>query len=720
MIRILLRVTSAPEQIVSGPDRSTAGPDAGTGAGGVRLDIQALRALAVALVVVFHFWPSALSGGYVGVDVFFVISGFLITGHLLKHPPATPRDLAEFWGRRIRRLLPAALTVLVATLAATWWLAPSTMWLGTAKQAVASAVYVQNWLLADESVDYLAADNVATPVQHYWSLSIEEQFYLGWPVLVLVAALVARRAGLGLRRCVGVAVLAVLATSLLWSFLQRDDPAGYFVTWTRTWELAAGGLVAVALPRLQGLPSAVRVLGAWLGLALVALAALRYDAATAFPGTAALVPVLGTALVVAVSVGPGRASPLPAIALRPVQELGGISYAVYLWHWPVVVLLPFALGEEPATWQLLLALAAVLVLSYLTKVLVEDPLRGRRPLGVPLRRSFVFAVVGAVLVAGGAVAVRHQALEAQRAPVAGELADPCLGAGAVVNGCDVQGERLVTTGAFAATDMKSVYNGRCTSSLGSLRADPTCHYGSDADDALRVAMVGNSHAAHWLPAFRGLAEDRAWSLTTYFVFECHTADRLVAFPEQVQTDDCETFNERAVDEVADGGFDMVVLANRTLVPLVGLEGEDLAEENRRATEASYRRIITRWLDAGSRVLVMRDNPRRQEEETVPQCVDLHPDDLAACDRPLAEADVADPEGDVAAELATTDPRVGLFDVRPYLCPDDTCRAVVGGVVTLADLHHLTGTFVRTLRAPVADAVDDLLAGDRRRRAPRAG
>ncbi|WP_134767367.1 acyltransferase family protein [Nocardioides sp. 1609] len=686
----------------------------------MRLDIQALRALAVALVVVFHFWPSALSGGYVGVDVFFVISGYLITGHLLQHPPATARDLAEFWGRRIRRLLPAALTVLLATLAATWWLAPTTMWLGTAKQAVASAVYVQNWLLADESVDYLAADNVATPVQHYWSLSIEEQFYLGWPVLVLLAALVARRSGLGVRRCVGVAVLGVLATSLLWSFLEREDPAGYFVTWTRTWELAAGGLVAVALPRLPSLPPAARVLGAWAGLAMVALAAVRYDAATAFPGLAALVPVLGTALVIAVSVGRGALSPLPAMALRPVQELGGISYAVYLWHWPVVVLLPFALDDEPATWQLLVALGAVLVLSYLTKVLVEDPLRGRRPLGVPLRRSFVFAVAGAVLVAGGAVVVRHQALEAQRAPVAGELADPCLGAGAVINGCDLQGERLVTTSAFAATDMKSVYNGRCTSSLGGLREDPTCHYGSDAEDAFRVAMVGNSHAAHWLPAFRGMAEDRAWSLTTYFVFECHTADRPIAFPEQVQTDDCETFNQRAISEVADQGFDLVVLANRTLVPLVGLEGEDRAEENLRETEASYRRVITTWLDAGSKVLVMRDNPRRQEEETVPQCVDLHQEDLAACDRPLAEADVADPEGDVAADLAATDPRVGLFDVRPYLCPEATCRAVVGGVITLADLHHLTGTFVRTLRPPVQDAVDALLDGDRRRRAPRSG
>ncbi|SDD99257.1 acyltransferase family protein [Nocardioides lianchengensis] len=675
---------------------------------GLRQDIQALRAIAVALVVVFHFWPSSLTGGYVGVDVFFVISGFLITSHLLQRPPTSVRDLAAFWGRRIRRLLPAAFTVLLTTLAATWWLAPASMWAATAKQAVASALYVQNWVLAEESVDYLAADNVATPVQHYWSLSIEEQFYLGWPVLVLVAALVARRSGRSVRACAGVAVTVVLGVSLVWSVLGRDDAASYFVTWTRIWELGVGGLVAVVLPLLGGLGRTVRIVAVWSGLAMMAVAAVTYDGATAFPGFAALLPVLGAALVIAAAVPRGPLSPLRVMGLRPVQALGDVSYAVYLWHWPVVVLLPFALESEPTTWQLVVALAVVLLLSQLTKVLVEDPLRGQRPLGLPLRRSFVFALVGALLVTGGAVALRDQAQEAVRPPGSADRDDPCFGARAVTNECDLDGQELATSTVFASEDNKAVRDRNCMSSTTGLLADPACHYGSDDPGALKVAMVGNSHGAHWLPVFRAIARQRGWSLTTYFAFECHTSDRPVAFPEKVQTDNCETFNQRAISEVADQDFDLVVLANRTLIPLVGLDGDDQEDENQRETEASYRRIITTWRDAGSRVLVMRDNPRRHEKETVPQCIDLHPDDLAACDRPLAEADVWDPEGDVATEMARTDDGVGVFDLRPWLCPDDICRAVVGGVITLWDTHHLTATFVRSLRPQVATAVDELL------------
>ncbi|MGN6742482.1 MAG: acyltransferase family protein, partial [Amnibacterium sp.] len=159
---------------------------------GVRGDIQALRAAAVTMVLLYHLWPKRLTGGFTGVDVFFVISGFLITTHLLAHPPRRARDLLAFWSRRIRRLLPASLLVLLVTLAASRLFAPATTWSSTAAQVRAAALYVVNWRLADDSVDYLASQDAPTPVQHFWSLSVEEQFYLVWPILILLLVLTAR------------------------------------------------------------------------------------------------------------------------------------------------------------------------------------------------------------------------------------------------------------------------------------------------------------------------------------------------------------------------------------------------------------------------------------------------------------------------------------------------------------------------------------------------
>ena len=264
------------------------GTPVGTVGGSVfRQDIQGLRAVAVLLVLAYHLWPDILTGGYVGVDVFFVISGFLITAHLLEHPPNRVRDLAEFWGRRIRRLLPAAFLVLAVTAVASRMVAPDTRWAANAGEIIASAFYVQNWLLAANSVDYLGAAEPPTPVQHYWSLSVEEQFYLFWPVLILLVFWLARRWRLGAVMVTRVAMLAVVGISLFISVTATaTEPASaYFITPTRIWELAVGGFVAtlppLASPRLPG-----RVVDgvAWLGLAMLILAGVVFSGETLFPG----------------------------------------------------------------------------------------------------------------------------------------------------------------------------------------------------------------------------------------------------------------------------------------------------------------------------------------------------------------------------------------------------------------------------------------------------
>src|SRR4051812_10156050 len=222
-----------------------------TGRRAFRPEVQALRAVAVAAVVLYHLWPHAVPGGFVGVDVFFVISGFLITQQLAEESLTTGGvSLTRFWARRVRRILPAAFTVLAASIGIALWLMPQEMWQSNLDEIRAAALYGENWLLGTNAVDYLAAENTPSLVQHYWSLSVEEQFYLVWPLLVLLAATAARRARLKasavLGLTLGVAFLVSLVVSVVWT--RADPPMAFFATPTRAWEFAAGGLVVPPPP----------------------------------------------------------------------------------------------------------------------------------------------------------------------------------------------------------------------------------------------------------------------------------------------------------------------------------------------------------------------------------------------------------------------------------------------------------------------------------------
>ena len=378
-----------------------------------RPELQGLRAVAVTAVVLYHLWPARVSGGFVGVDVFFVISGFLITSHLVREVTSTGSvRVGRFWARRIRRLLPAGLLVLAACAVAVVLVLPATAWAPTARQLGASALYVQNWALALDAVDYLAADDVPTVAQHYWSLSVEEQFYLVWPLLVLgLVALAARRAGgrpgpVAVRRALVVGTALLALASLTWSVVStsQDQALAYLSTLTRVWEFAAGALAALVAVRTPWPPAARAALG-WAGLAAIGASALVYTDASAFPGWIALVPVLGTVAVIAAGAGRGRAAPGTWLSLRPARFVGDVSYSVYLWHWPLIVVAPVVLGRATSWPDEVVLLVLTILLAWGTKVLVEDPARTRPLLAAAPWRAFAFAVAGMLVVVAGSA--RH-------------------------------------------------------------------------------------------------------------------------------------------------------------------------------------------------------------------------------------------------------------------------------------------------------------------------
>ena len=384
---------------------------------GFRADIQGLRALAVTLVLLYHLWPDALPGGYIGVDVFFVISGFLISQHLFREVRETGRvSVPAFWARRIRRLLPASLLVLAVTLVGTVIWMPANEKTSAFTDVGASALYVVNWLFARESIDYLAQDDAPSVVQHYWSLAVEEQLYVIWPILIvgialLVGAIIRRRGGApgwsAVRIALALALGLVFAGSLVFSATMTSTSPGeaYFNTFVRAWEFAGGALLALLVSRLPsmqessaGLRAVVATVTAWIGIAMILVASFTYTDASSFPGPMALLPVVGTLMVIAAGAQQGRLSVSGISGWRPVASVGTWSYSIYLWHWPIIVLAPFALHHQLGDVDKWVVVGMAVLLGALSSRFVEDPARshrwGRRPW-----REFAFAVLVPVAIA---------------------------------------------------------------------------------------------------------------------------------------------------------------------------------------------------------------------------------------------------------------------------------------------------------------------------------
>lgn len=684
---------------------------------GQRADIQGLRALAVGLVLVFHLWPAVLPGGFVGVDVFFVVSGFLITSHLLSELRRTGTvSLPAFWARRARRLLPASLTVLAVTAVLAIVVAPVGLLGSYLGEIVASTLYVENWSLAGKTVDYSAAEAPASPVQHFWSLSVEEQFYLIWPVLLLGATAVARVSGRG-RTVVAVVLGTVVAASLVWSivFTARDAAAAYFVTTTRAWEFGLGGLLAAAWPAQGGVllvsgRVGPRAILAWSGLGTILASAMVFGPSTPFPGAAALLPCLGTVAVIAAAEPESRWAPTRVLAVRPVQTLGDLSYAVYLWHWPLLVLVPAALGRSLGALDLWGLAAASVVLAWLTARFVEQPVRSGAFARRMPRVTFVSAAAGmAVVVCAAAVGLGlstdRLADEQARVEALVVEAPDCLGAAARDDPglCETRNADAppIPDAALAAASPE-----RCIAEL----REPelrVCAYGEE-DGRETVALLGDSHAEQWLPALESVAAERGWRLVVLAKSSCAFGpDQRIeddSSPEVLEqmNSSCRDWNERALawlEEHPEVGTVFTSTRSRNRV---------VAEDGRSWQETAIAQYHDRWRELPEsidNVVVLRDTPRMPPD--VLACVTAAGADAAAtCAVPVDDALARDPVAEAA--LTASQDRVALLDLTDYFCSDGACAPVVGGVLAYRDSHHMSWVFARTLAPYLGERIDGVL------------
>ena len=679
-----------------------------------RVDVQGLRAVAVLLVLATHALGIP-SGGYVGVDVFFVLSGFLITGLLVREHAHTGRiDLRGFYGRRARRLLPAGLLALAATNLATSLLLGGERSTQALTDSTWAAAFLANVHFAAVGTDYFDQTRPPSPVQHYWSLAVEEQFYLVWPVLLLGLLLLFRRRP----PAVVPAVLILTAVSFAWGVraTQVDASAAYFSTAARAWELGVGALLALVLhagqlPRLGARAAAALT---WTGLAGIAAAAVLLDERTAFPGTAAALPVLATALVL---VGGSAGYRDPLLTCRLGTAVGDRSYSLYLWHWPVVVVAAALLAPGPLrTVAVLAGSAALAVVSYR---LVEQPFRSgaRQADGIcspqraaTRRRAWLRPLVaGASLLALG-WGVPAAALGAPTPPPAPAAAPagpaPADAAGtsaaALADAIDaslapVSWPRLdLPLETISHSGAPEWLVDRCDNvNAGNLSR---CRYG-DPNASLTAAVVGDSMATSWLPALRALLEPRGWSVQVLTRNQC-PLPQVGLWRERPSEPfvQCDDHKRWAFEQVRRLSPDLVVASN-SLTFLDHQAGEPSGAARfpawQRGMEASLRELVA----ASGRVVLLGPPPRAGNLQSCVHRLSA-PED---CTTQLS-ADWADLR--TAERAAASRAGAEYLDVEPLFCRSQRCPAVVGRTPVYTDGRHLTAAYARRL-APHLDALLDL-------------
>lgn len=604
------------------------------------------------MVVLFHLWPNRLTGGFAGVDVFFVISGFLISNSLFAELADKGQiRLVAFWARRIRRLLPAALLAIAVTAIVALFVVPAFTRQGFFGEAIASTFYFENWQLTASSTNYFAG--APSPFQHFWSLAVEEQFYLIWPVLLtLAAAAFKRNMNAALKVLLGMAVLLSFGYSL---FISYDQPTlAYFTTFGRAWEFGLGAAIALAGHHFRFTDSGKTLLSIS-GVGAIFASALILHEGIAFPGWAALIPALGTAAVILAGL-----QSLPEwlnriYAFRPVAFTGEISYSLYLWHWPLIILLPWATGYQPRAYELIALLGVSYLLAYLSKRLVEDPFR-TMPALISRKPRFTY-----VLAASASAGILAFSLAAS-----------------VITTIQIAAGQNQTQTLDRAKNDTADPNHSCMTDAEAVDVK-LCKYGRIGAD-YRVLLVGDSHAAMHLGAWKLLAENGGFELNLAYKASCsfNLEDR----SDSPRGKTCKQWNVNLQKRLAaEIPYDLVLTSYYTAVRATEIEG--------RSETAAVKGFKQAWapLQArGATVAAIRDGVNMDKQ--MRDCWESAVYDASACSMAEKDAFITD----LAQKAASSPPGALTLDFTDLYCQNGKCPAKIKGVYAFRDNSHISLAF----------------------------
>jgi peptidoglycan/LPS O-acetylase OafA/YrhL len=603
--------------------------------------IQALRALAAVLVVIYH--AKVTSGGYIGVDIFYVISGFLITGLLLRELDGTGSlALKAFYLRRVKRLLPASFFVLFVTAIIAWIVYPSTLRHGLGKDIAAAGAYISNYLFALWQMDYQNLNSTPPVVIHYWSLAVEEQFYLFWPFIILALY------RYGARRAVFFGVVAITATSFLLSlFLTPREPIWSFYSLpTRAWELGIGAL-------LLFIPKRIRFSSnyGWAALGLILFGMLTFTDKTPFPGTAALVPVIGTAFAIA-SLNNWPSAMNRFGNLKVVQWLGEISYPLYLWHWPVLVIPSVAWGRSLVAHELLICVLLTALLADLTHRFIEDPIRYSKPHPQLVIKSGA-AATAASLIMGAAIYFSFN------------------------DRIDLDNGRSYSVSELIKRPV--IYDDNCHVNNGQT-VSPECTYG-ERGAKRKIVLFGDSHAAQWFPALERLANENNFELISLTKSACPGPAVEKVDSGEYKNADCFAWRDNSFERIAELKPYAVIFSG-----FQHFEVPDGYSSRREWWQAGQQRTFKSLRGNATHIVYITDTPHPQQ-------------DIPAC---LAGGVISDCD-DTERSEAISIPGLKAVNPTPWLC-SDKCSSVINEQVAYRDGSHISIAMSELLAQPLGVAL----------------
>ena len=645
-----------------------------------RPDIEGLRAVSIIGVVLFHAKVPHLAGGFVGVDVFFVISGFLITGQLVREAERRGHiRLGGFYARRAKRLLPPAGIVIAATAIVALFAAPLLRVFTACFDLLWSIFYIGNWRFINQGNDYLAGTSDYNVALHFWSLAVEEQFYLVWPALVIASLWFARWRAYPVRTVVCCAMAAVSVVSFaVGVWLTSANPGlAYMATYTRAWQFGAGALLAIAAPR--GFQFRYSWLVGWLGLAAIVYAVVQFNGTVPYPGWAALVPTLGAAAVIAApSLSLDRVLSTPLVAL-----IGRWSYSWYLWHWPILVLAEAKFGHLP--WQKKLALMGIaLLLAGATYALVEKPIQRSKDLR---HRTSAAAAVGVIATIVATTAVLQVGTH-----VVNALGSAGPSTTTSVSFDEVFGQ---STGKNAGNVVPPPIKARMDAParpeclLDRTSKQPDCTFGAAGGE--RVVLFGDSHAHQWQTALDSLAKQRKWELKVITQAGCPapTLAKRDGDTGRFSQDYCINWRNEQIDNIVAMRPKVIIMSSSNqYLPFI----DELID--------SWNKTLSRLEQSGAKLVYLRDTPHPLQ--SIPDCISSALDDWSRCAFPLPTK--VDPV--IAGSLRNAIPPTTIIDLNGYLCDGNVCPAVRNGIMLYRDESHLSNTAVKALSPAVVRAFAD--------------
>ena len=707
---------AAPAAVPSSPAAAHSGP--ATQAGRFRPELHGLRGLAILLVVLYHVWFDRVSGG---VDVFLFLSAFLLVGTFVRRADrGQAMRPAAYWARTFKRLLPPTAVIALATLAGVRLLLPPERWMDAITDAIGSVLHVENWVLIRRGVDYYAAEQTgASPFQHFWSLSVQGQVFLLWPLLIAAVVALARWRGWSVRGALAVMFTLVLVPSLAWSIhsTTTQQEIAYFDTTARLWEFAAGSLLGLTLPWWEQRRDAgttgrragrgrrarraaprgllVRVLLGWAGIVGLVSCGLLIDVQGAFPGWIAAWPLAAAGLVLWAGTTGHPLSVDRLLSARPGVVLGDISYGLYLVHWPLLALFLARTGQARASLAdgLVLILVSLVLAWVLTRV-VDSPIRRWPWAGARARRSGLVVGVCLVLALSPMVGAQRYLLALEQDAASRAVAD---NPGARVldpdfvrhPDADLTAAPLPTP-ALLGKDWVAG-EARCTGELApqgfeTTRLEDICRVIPGPEGAPVIVSVGNSRLEQFSAALIALARKEGWTLVTLWKGGCAYTPDVVLGVEA-----CDGFSAEAKSYLDRVRPDAIAL-NTTFMDREG------AENVMPGMEATLPRLVA----GGSRIIAVRDLPRQPFDP--PVCTAEKGADSPDCAPPLAEVLTrARPD---APLLEAQGEAVVPLEVNDLICPDGVCTPVIGNVVVQLDDDHLTGTYAASMAPAVGARLEE--------------